>query len=77
MPLPKRMFRFSSPRSLGEQPECMALSFTSKDGAAYTVERSADLEAWLEVDDGVPCAGATTTIVDTPEATSGSLYYRV
>ena len=55
----------------------MALSFTSKDGAAYTVERSADLEAWLEVDDGVPCAGATTTIVDTPEATSGSLYYRV
>jgi hypothetical protein len=55
----------------------ISLTFTSKDGAAYTVETSSDLVQWLEVDDGVPGTGATTTIVDAPDAASDSLYYRV
>lgn len=55
----------------------VSLTFTSKEGAAYTLETSPDFETWLEADDGLPSAGAVTTVTHSPAAGTRVLYYRV
>ena len=54
-----------------------SLTFTSKTEGTYTFETSSDLVGWLEVDDGIPSEGVTTTIVHSPDAGRQTLYYRV
>ena len=54
------------------------LTWNSKSGAVYTLEESADLKLWLEVDDGIESEGDATSV--TLEGISGDVqerYYRI
>ncbi|MEZ5330357.1 MAG: LamG-like jellyroll fold domain-containing protein [Verrucomicrobiales bacterium] len=56
----------------------VTLTFTSKEGGSYTVQRSAGLSDWLELTDGLASDGEATEYVDSnlPDEKS-ELYYRI
>ena len=55
----------------------VTLAWKSSQVATYAVESSADLQNWLEVDDGVESGGEETSFEHTPDAGTTILYYRV
>lgn len=67
----------------GAQPVEVTLTWGSREGATYTIERSTGLEGdggfWEEVIDGIEAAGATTGFTDDalPDPVPSALYYRV
>jgi hypothetical protein len=56
----------------------VTLTWNSNNGAAYTLERSNDLQDWLELADGIPADGDETSFTDdTVEPDAQVHYYRV
>ena len=55
----------------------VTLTFTSRVGATYLLERASDLANWVELADGIPSEGEETTFTDdTVEADAKVYYYR-
>ena len=54
------------------------LTWTSAPGASYTIEGTANLQQWVEIEDGVESGGETTEFTDEglPAGTK-EYYYRV
>ena len=53
------------------------LTWTSRTGRNYSIESTSDLQIWIELDDGIPSTGDTTSYTDTPAGEATVLYYRV
>jgi hypothetical protein len=63
--------------SINEAGDQVTLSWPSREGESYAVEVSDNLEAWSEIEDGIPGAGDTTSFpVPIPDGVLEQ-YYRI
>ena len=55
----------------------VTLTWSSRNGRTYAVDRSTDLIIWNELDDGVQSEGDSTSFTDEPPAGAPEVIYRV